>query len=194
MGRIKRRNRSIERTKEGVSELLFGSVGAYVWAKWVLALGAPWVLAELESSVSQSKQQFWILGFANDDKEASSLCSGLLAVWWCWGEAGAAGASHQEGCATFPWSQGHVLHSWALMSLRSTELSLWALISHTVTHTNINRNYWLHISTTEPNFQEIPQGNLCGPGIFDVLFLLYVCPPEVVSPEQWLRLLFFQET
>lgn len=147
----KRRTRSTERTKKGVSELLFGSVGAYVWAKWVLALGAPWVLAELESSVSQSKQQFWILGLVNDDKETSYLWSGLLAVWWCRGR----GWSWQELGWTRGWdpsrravppppgAEGHspVFLGTGGMSHCNAKLSLWALICHQcLTHTSLNRN------------------------------------------------------
>lgn len=167
MGSTKRRNRSTERTKEGVSELLLRSVGAYVWAKWVLALGAPWVLAELESSVSQSKQQFWILGFVNDDKETSSLWSGLFGSVVVLGERLV--LPRDPSRRVVPPSPGAkgtscVPGHWCPFAAQSCHCGLSSLTS--VTHTSIKINYWLHISTTEPNFQEILQGNLCGLGIF----------------------------
>lgn len=55
--------------------------------------------------------------------------------------------SHQEICATFPWSQGRFLYLWALeWSHSSTELSLWSLVcpSHCwqqfYTHKSVKRN------------------------------------------------------
>lgn len=130
MKSTKRRNRSIERTKKGVSAGDRASVSEY-WSicvsKVSLALGAPWVLAELESSVSQSKQQFWILAFMLMMIKKPPIYGpgfwhrGLPVV--VLGErmvlprAGMEPrvGSHREGCATLPWSEGHVLYPWALV-------------------------------------------------------------------------------
>lgn len=135
------------------------------------------MLAELESSVSQSKQQFWILGFVNDDKETWAR---LLAPWAaCCGAGGEVGAAKSRDGAEGGIPPGGLCHlplerrarpvslGTGVLCHSSTELPLWSLVCpHFVgtsfTHTSVERNYKVHISTIKAYFQEISQRNLCG--------------------------------